>query len=85
MIHASLEFDPRNGCLAVISKMLMKYDYSMLESIGEKRYKSVSSDDNKVYLDLGEGKIIFRYISPEVKEKNKKGLDELRQSLLYLK
>ncbi|MBI2004413.1 hypothetical protein HYS72_03030 [Candidatus Pacearchaeota archaeon] len=81
MNHASLFFDPKNGSLAVISRMLTTYNYSMLENIGEKRYKANSGDNNVAYLDLGEGKLIFRYISPEIKEKNKNFLKELEKSL----
>ena len=80
--HALLNFTPRSGYLAIISKMLMGNNYSGLECIGEKNYKASSSDKKEVYVDLESGKLIFKYPSPEVKEKNKNFLKELEQSLL---
>ena len=79
---ALLNFTRKSGDLAIISRMLVENNYSGLECIREKNYKASSSDKKEVYVDLESGKLIFKYPSPEVKEKNKNFLKELEQNLL---
>ena len=83
MNYDLLEFTPKNGCLAIISKILGDNSYSILNCNLREHYESVSDDNNKrFFLSLEEGKLIFKYNSLESKEQNKGVLKKLEQSLL---
>ncbi|MDP2672877.1 MAG: hypothetical protein Q8O84_03640 [Nanoarchaeota archaeon] len=80
--HTILNFIPKNGCLAIVSKMLAGNNY-FLESSREKNYMFYSDNKkNRVHFDLGHGKLIFKYNSSEIKEQDKKFVEKLELSLL---
>ena len=84
MTYDLLEFTPINGCLARISEILVNNNYSMLNLNQRNHYESTSNDENnnKVFIDLEFGKLMFKYNSTENKEQNKEILEKLEQSLL---
>ena len=83
MTYDFLKFNPINGCLAIISQILVNNNYSMLNRNRRDHYESASKDNNKrFFLSLEEGRLIFKYNSLESKEQNKGVLKKLEQSLL---